>query len=570
MRDRDSQPQRAHVTRRGMLCAALLSLGLLAGTVTACSSAEGLPSTEDGITDIAATTPIIADLARNVAGSRARVTALIPPSADPHTHELSLRDVRNVANADIAFTNGLLLEPQAVQRAVTHSVRPGVPVVAVAEQSESYGAKLLPLVENLSLDSVWLGLRVSSTGSAGSMQATEASEDNITFQVSSVDGPGQASAYITGTFGQPEIFFNSGDGLDPDPLGTDAIELPPRAHTHMTWSFSAPGLYHLTMRTYRHPEGKSPEELAQARITFAVGIPAQGGTVVRNGHHDIQVDVGNTDPANPGAVQARMSISGDALEKKQKDQHEVQHSEQPQPGQSTQRSQDGQHSQLNPEETIIEVPSRTLQQVPAQRQFRFLGEPGQETYVLAQAVLGKHVHGELDPHVWHSVANARAMVEVIRNELSTVDPQGAAEYQRNAQGYLDRLDGLERYVAQTLRRIPDSRRHLITAHDGYAYLGDSYGVDIAGFITPNPAVEPSARDVVALRTTLRNLRVPAVFVEPSLAGQALSLKQLAQDAGVQVCTIRGDTFDEHVHSYEELMRTNATMIAQCLGGQPAS
>ena len=517
--------------------AALLTTVALSASLVSCATTDALPSTSDGITDVVATTPILTDIVRNVAGERARVTGLIPPNADPHTHELTLRDVRNAANADVAFTNGFLLEPQAVTRSVQGSVRSGIPVVPVAEKAESKGAKLRPLVENLSLDSVWLGLRATGDDPQHKDQAA-ASQRQVSFHVTDVEGPGQAAAYVTGTFGQPEIFFDSADGIDRDPLGTDAIQLPPNAHTHMSWSFAQPGVYTVRMATALIEGGeRAASPLVETTLTFAVGVPAdeaatapsQQGTshVIKEGHHDVRVDVGRKE----------MDLSGDG----------------------------GEHATAT---TVIEVPSRTLQQVPSQRDFRFLGQPGAETYLLPQAVLGKHVHGDIDPHLWHSIGNTKAMVETIRDELSRVDPQGAAAYQRNAQTYLDRLDGVDRTVRERIADIPEARRHLVTAHDGYAYLADTYGLDIAGFITPNAAVEPSARDIITLTRTLENLRVPAVFVEPTLAGQAHSLTAIADRLGVQVCTIRGDTFDAQVNTYERLMLSNAEELRRCLSASP--
>lgn len=502
-----------------IVCAAV-SVATLAG----CAGVESLPSSDDATTDVVATTPIIADLARHVAGDRARVTSLLPPSADPHTHELTLRDVRNIANSDLAFTNGLLLEPQAVTHSVSSSVRPGVPVVALAEKAESKGAQLRPLVENLSLDSVWLGLRA-----VGSSPQSTQSGDQVAFQVTDVDGPGAAAAYVTGTFGQPEIFFDSADGLDDKPVGTDSIALPTNAHTHMSWSFSQPGIYRLGISAYSVPaSGGAPQRVADTTVTFAVGVAAptgEGTTILRGGHRDVEVDVGKKN----------LVIHGE-----------------------------GTHN--TPQHTVIEVPTRTLQQIPSDRQFRFLGEPGSETYLLPQAVLGKHVHGELDPHLWHSVHNASAMVEVIRDELVRVDPAGAPDYQRNASAYLDRLNRLDEDMHDGMASIPERARHLVTAHDGYAYLASSYGLDVAGFVTPNPNIEPSARDIIALTRTLENLQVPAVFIEPTLAGQARDLQAIAQRLGVQVCTIRGDTLDDEANGYEALMRTNLREITRCLGG----
>ncbi len=53
---------------------------------------------------------LFADMVRNVAGERAEVTALLPSGADPHTYELSPGRVVDVAQADLAFVNGLGLE----------------------------------------------------------------------------------------------------------------------------------------------------------------------------------------------------------------------------------------------------------------------------------------------------------------------------------------------------------------------------------------------------------------------------------------------------------------------------
>lgn len=56
---------------------------------------------------VAATTTIIADLARNVAGDRASVTSVIPPGADPHDFEPTPEDVETIAEARLILAHGL-------------------------------------------------------------------------------------------------------------------------------------------------------------------------------------------------------------------------------------------------------------------------------------------------------------------------------------------------------------------------------------------------------------------------------------------------------------------------------
>ena len=108
----------------------------------------------------------------------------------------------------------------------------------------------------------------------------------------------------------------------------------------------------------------------------------------------------------------------------------------------------------------------------------------------------------------------------------------------------------------------------MTTHHGYAYLEQGYDISVAGFVTPNPAIEPSPREVIALRRTLENLHLPAVFVEPVQQASTETLKQAAAEQGVELCPIYGDTFDDTVSSYIDLMKFNADSLQRCLNPNP--
>ena len=103
---------------RKRLLAAMTALSLLAG----CGHA---PAAQEDKLSVVTTTPILADLTRNVAGDRADVTSLVPSGADPHTYEPSLRDVRTVVYSKVALSNYLMLEPVSY----THLTLPTTPYV---------------------------------------------------------------------------------------------------------------------------------------------------------------------------------------------------------------------------------------------------------------------------------------------------------------------------------------------------------------------------------------------------------------------------------------------------------
>ncbi|MDA0136277.1 anchored repeat ABC transporter, substrate-binding protein [Solirubrobacter sp. CPCC 204708] len=213
---------------------------------------------------------------------------------------------------------------------------------------------------------------------------------------------------------------------------------------------------------------------------------------------------------------------------------------------------------------VIAVPPKAIAEVPAGREFRFLGRAGEQIYQLPQAVLGKHVHGEIDPHLWQNVRNAMAYTELIRDTLIAQDPDGAKAYRAHADAYLARLDALDRHVRRAIAQIPPPRRQLVTTHDAFGYLAAAYGIEVAGFVTPNPAAEPSLSDRRKLTETIRTLQVPSVFLEPGLAARSTTLRELAAETGARICPIYSDALDDTVTTYEAMMRFNADSLRRCL------
>ncbi|MDK6981418.1 zinc ABC transporter substrate-binding protein, partial [Escherichia coli] len=76
----------------------------------------------------------------------------------------------------------------------------------------------------------------------------------------------------------------------------------------------------------------------------------------------------------------------------------------------------------------------------------------------------------------------------------------------------------------------------------------------------NPSSEPSIQDRKRLAQTLRDLKIPAVFLEPNLISRSSVLQQIAHDNNIHICPIYGDAFDAHVHSYAQMMRENARSL----------
>ncbi len=499
--------------------AAALAAGIILPGTTAGPAGDPRPQ-------VVTTTGILRDLASRVAGEDAKVTALVPDGADPHSFEPTPRAARDIAYADLALSNYLMLEEQSLIRTIDANLSPNAKHLALAEEASTRGAEIIPLVENRSLDAVWLGLRVIEDPAAPRDRLAQTE-----MRATRIDGPGAFHGYVTGTFGQPQSIFDSSDGIDKK----DATLLPQDAHTHVSWAFTKAGVYHAEIEAQRvNSDGPT---LSGTLVVVAGQDPRdipelQGRTVLDAGHADLTADF----------AEKRMAMRVDTLDGPQ---------------------------MLALDDIVVHVPPKGLLPVPSDPAFRFIARPGSDVYQLPQAVLGRHVHGEIDPHLWQDVTNAQAYVEVIRDNLIAIDPEHRAGYTQRAEAYLRELDEVDAYVKSAIDSIPEKNRHLVTTHDAYGYLAKRYGMDVAGTVSPAPGQEPSIADRRRLATTLRDLNVPAVFVEQTAGPASDSLTDAAALADVKVCPIWGDAFSEHVTTYADMMRANADTLARCLGGKPA-
>ncbi|MEV6780946.1 anchored repeat ABC transporter, substrate-binding protein [Streptomyces sp. NPDC051098] len=508
--------------RRTTTKALAAACALLATAAAGCNG-SGAGSSDAALT-VSTTTAIVADLVERVGGDRVDVTSIVPRNGDPHSYEPSPGDATKVTKADVVFGNGLLLEEPGIMKMVHNNAPTSAPKIEIAGKLEQYGGTVMKLEEDLGLNVLWLGWAVEGeVAGAGSQVRTTAT---------AVEGPGELRVYLTDTLGRPQVYVDSADGLD----DKDSFTLPPEAHTHVNWAFSKPGTYRLTVqgRTETidgtaHPNGS----IGSGTFTFTVGDATKapkGATVLDAGHADVALN------AETGKVYVRADDE-----------------------------KSGARTRLPADDVVLNVPDRAKETVPKEAAYGFLGEPGAELWVLPQAVIGKHVHGDMDPHAWEDVANAEAYVRRIEAELIKADPAGKATYEKNAEAYLKTLGELDAEVAAKLATVPERNRKLITTHDAFGYLAKAYGMDIAGFVVPVPNREPSAAQIEELGDTIRERRVPAVFLEPNLAARSDVLRRVAQDQGVAVCTIYGDSFDDKVHDYVSMMRHNANELAKCLG-----
>lgn len=178
---------------------------------------------------------------------------------------------------------------------------------------------------------------------------------------------------------------------------------------------------------------------------------------------------------------------------------------------------------------------------------------------------------EFDPHVWFDPSLWSHAVVAIRDQLSEVDPEGAATYEENADRLLGELEELERHGRERIGSIPERRRVLVTSHDAFRYFGRAFDIDVFGIQGISTADEATTADVDRVAELIAKRGVRAVFVESSVPQQTIdAVIAAARQRGHEV-EVGGELFSDAAGTagtpegtYVGMVRFNVETIAEAL------
>lgn len=179
-----------------------------------------------------------------------------------------------------------------------------------------------------------------------------------------------------------------------------------------------------------------------------------------------------------------------------------------------------------------------------------------------------HHHGDIDPHAFQSIANAKIYVKNIAEAFCAADAAGCDSYKANAEAYTQKLTETESDVKAAIASIPEDKRTIITSHDAFGYFEHAYGLI---FLAPegiSTEAEASAADVAALIKQVRDDKASAIFVENIT--NARLIEQIAAETGLNVGgTLYSDALssaDGPASTYIDMMRSNAETIKGAILG----
>ncbi|HIJ22094.1 MAG: zinc ABC transporter solute-binding protein [Gammaproteobacteria bacterium] len=140
-------------------------------------------------------------------------------------------------------------------------------------------------------------------------------------------------------------------------------------------------------------------------------------------------------------------------------------------------------------------------------------------------------HGEEDPHLWTSPLMARKIAFNIYQNLSTVDPDHQAYYQRNYQSFDTDLEALHHEIEQLLK--PIHSRSFMVFHPVWGYFAETYG--LTQITIEMEGKSPGARSLANKIKQAKSAGLKVIFVQPQFNQRAA--QQVASAIGGRVHSV---------------------------------
>ncbi len=176
----------------------------------------------------------------------------------------------------------------------------------------------------------------------------------------------------------------------------------------------------------------------------------------------------------------------------------------------------------------------------------------------------KDDHGGLDPHVWLDPTQMVTLAGAVRDQLSDLDPEHAADYQRNAAALEAELTTLDQDFRSGLARC--EREEFVTTHTAFGYLAKRYGLSQIGITGLSPEAEPSPARIAEVQREAGEHGVTTIFYE-TLVSPAIA-EAIAGDLGLATDVldpIEGITDASRGQDYVAVMHANLAALVKAGG-----
>lgn len=169
-----------------------------------------------------------------------------------------------------------------------------------------------------------------------------------------------------------------------------------------------------------------------------------------------------------------------------------------------------------------------------------------------------------NPHVWLSVTDAIAQTRNIADQLKEADPAHAAQYEKNAAAYIEKLTSLKSEMHAALDNVP--HKDIVTFHEAFPYFAKEFNLNIIGVVEREPGTEPTPTELQETIEQVNALPSKVLFTEPQYSPAAA--ETIARETGAKIYmldpVVTGEATPQAKNAYIDTMKKNMKILQEAL------
>jgi len=167
-----------------------------------------------------------------------------------------------------------------------------------------------------------------------------------------------------------------------------------------------------------------------------------------------------------------------------------------------------------------------------------------------------------DAHIWLDPVNAIKIAQTMVNALVPIMPDHEAALKANLERFSADVRQLDAELSATLAPVKDKGFYVF--HDAYGHFVQHYQLNQLGYFTVDPARQPGARHLTAIRNQLQDGHVVCVFSEPQFTSAVVTSITRGLDVGHGVLDPLARDITPSATAYVDYLRGLAGQFSECL------
>lgn len=172
-----------------------------------------------------------------------------------------------------------------------------------------------------------------------------------------------------------------------------------------------------------------------------------------------------------------------------------------------------------------------------------------------------HQLGSLDPHLWLSPVNAKAIAEQMAADLIALDPSNSKQYEQNVNHFLTDLAVTDKTIHHYFAKV--NLKPFFVFHETYDYFEDAYQIKHAGVFNISAGVQPGVKHVAEMRKRLQQAGNSCVFYEPPVKPKLSDTLTHGTEAKVFMLDAMGADTEVAANGYLQLLDKLAKGVLAC-------